>query len=168
MTDISRMRLFEIKLLVIEYNKASQLDRSFSKIPLEKSKILQFRKQLIDSCLELLDCMDNKKLKNKQIRNHIKILKEIDNRISYGQAQKVINVCLKQYMFITNQFDSIAELDCPLDTITMKGYGITNNRMINVMEKDYLEYQKKYEEEYEYRILKDMKYDNNRIEGFLS
>jgi len=60
------------------------------------------------------------------------------------------------------------ELDCPLDSTTMKSYGIYNDNMINVTERDYLEYQKKYYDEFNgIRILKDIEYDQLRINNFL-
>ena len=67
---------------------------------------------------------------------------------------------------MTKNIECISQLDCPLDTITMKGYGIKNNRMINVTEEDYIKYQNIFEEKYIYRILKDLKYDKERINNF--
>lgn len=156
----------EYKLFIIEFNKASQLDRSFSKSGINKSEILKFRKYLVKYCIELMDRIDDCTITTKMIRDKIRKLKELNSNISYGQAQKVINVCLKQYLFLTKNIECINQLDCPLDTITMKGYGIKNNRMINVTEEDYIKYQNIFEEKYIYRILKDLKYDKERINNF--
>jgi len=166
---ISEMRDMELKLLIIEYNKASQLDRSFSKTKLTKEKKKLFRKKLIENCIFLMKSIDDGSLTNKLIREKIKELKNIDDNISFGQAQKVINVSLKQYCFITMKENLLKELDCPLDSTTMKSYGIMNKNMIKVTEKDYLKYQDIFKEEFNgNRILKDCIYDENRINNFLT
>jgi len=168
-SELSAMRNMELKLLIIEYNKASQLDRSFSKTKLSSQKKYEFRKTLIKYCIELMENADKGTLKNKDIRDRIKALSCIDSKnISYGQAQKVINVSLKQYCFILGKENLIKELDCPLDTTTMKGYKIAHKRMIDVTEADYIQYQQIFEEENNgIRILKDSKYDDMRINEFI-
>lgn len=166
MNEFLDMRKKELKLLIIEFNRGSQLDRSLAKTEISKEKKLLFRKTLIEKCLELMSDIDDDKITNKKIRDTIRKIKNIDSNISFGQAQKVINVCLKQYAFITNKENCIDKLDCPLDTITMKGYKIKNNRMINVKEDDYVKYQEIFEKENSYRIKQDLKYDDNRIRKF--
>jgi len=166
---LSDMRSIELKLLIIEFNKASQLDRSFSKTNLSIQKKYEFREMLLNYCIELMKKIDNRTLKNKDIRDKIKALTTIDEKnISYGQAQKVINVSLKQYCFILGNEDMMKELDCPLDTTTMHGYKIKHKRMINVNENDYIKYQQYFEEQNNgIRILKDSKYDYMRINEFI-
>jgi hypothetical protein len=116
----------------------------------------------------LFSKIDDGSLKNEEIFNSIKKVKDIDKNISFGQAQKVINVAVKQYCFITKQKENILqELDCPLDSITMKGYkDIKNRKMCNVSEEDYVNYQKHFKEEFGLKVLKDGKYDDNRIAEF--
>jgi hypothetical protein len=138
--SLLEMRNMEIKLLIIEYNKASQLDRSFSKTKLTEQNKKIFRKKLLENCIFLMKKIDDGTLTNDLIRAKIKELKNIDVNISFGQAQKVINVCLKQYCFITMKEKILRELDCPLDSTTMRSYNITNKNMINVTEKDYIKY----------------------------
>jgi hypothetical protein len=68
-----------------------------------------------------------------------------------------------------NKKSLLKELDCPLDTTTMKGYGISHKTMINVNEEDYEAYQNIYYKEFDgMRILKDRDYDDERIRNFLS
>jgi hypothetical protein len=165
--ELLEMREMELKLLIIEYNKASQLDRSFSKTELTEEKKKAFRKRLLELCVLLMNKIDDGTLTNLTIREKIKELKSIDTNISFGQAQKVVNVCLKQYCFITNNEKMLYELDCPLDRTTMKSYNIPNDNMLNVNEKDYLDYQRKFEKENNgIRILKDKEYDEMRINNF--
>jgi len=167
MKNIAEMREMELKLLIIEYNKASQLDRSFSKTKLAQKSRIEFRKRLLEYCIFLMGKIDNETLRNSDIRKKIKELTKIDDNISFGQAQKVINVTLKQYCFLLNKKSLFKELDCPLDTTTMRDYKIKHKKMIDVNEKDYLEYQDIYYKEFEgMRILKDWCYDENRINKF--
>ncbi len=162
--ELQEMREMELKLLIIEYNKASQLDRSFSKTNLTNEKKKLFRKRLLEICIFLMNKIDDETLTNSIIRKKIKELKNIDNNISFGQAQKVINVCLKQYCFITKKEKILYELDCPLDSTTMEH----KNNMLNIKEEDYLKYQRIFEEENNgIRILKDKEYDIMRINNFL-
>ena len=44
--NIVNMRKMELKLLIIEFNKASLLDRSFSKTKLSRTNKIEFRKEL--------------------------------------------------------------------------------------------------------------------------
>lgn len=166
---IDEMRDLELKLLIIEYNKASQLDRSFSKTQLSQTKKIEFRERLLEYCLFLMKKIDDETLKNSDIRGKIRELTKIDENISFGQAQKVINVTLKSYCFIANKENLLKELDCPLDTTTMRGNRIIHNKMIAVNEDDYLKYQNIYYKEFAgLRILKDCEYDKMRIHNFLN
>jgi hypothetical protein len=112
--------------------------------------------------------VDNGTLKNSDIRENIGGLFEIDEKISFGQAQKVINVSLKQYCFIANKVNLYKELDCPLDSKTMMDYNINHKRMIDVTKIDYEEYQDQFNKEFDgIKVLRDMKYDEDRINNFL-
>ena len=163
------MRKMEMKILIIEFNKASQLDRSFSNSILSDTKKVEFRKKLLEYCLLLMEKIDSETLINSDIREKIRELAKIDNNISFGQAQKVINVTLKQYCFILNKENLLKELDCPLDSTTMKGYKINHKKMIDVNEDDYLEYQDIFNKEFNgFKILKDRSYDEKRIHNFLN
>lgn len=162
--ELEKMRLLELKLFVIEFSRASQLGRSISKN--KRKPKSGFRKALIKTCLALIKEMDDKTLSNAKIRKGIKNLSERYG-VSYGQAQKVVNVCLKQYMFITQNYEFSTELDCPLDSTTMKGCKISNNKMISVNADDYEKYQSMFSENFELKVLKDKKYDEQRIANFM-
>lgn len=163
--ELDKMRVLELKLFVIEFNRASQLDRSIAKNTCDFNKS-EFRKELVEVCLCLMKKIDDGSLSNKIIRKKIKHISEKYN-VSYGQAQKVVNVCLKQYMFLTRNYGVVSELDCPLDSVTMKGYAISNDRMSSVNEFDYKEYQTRFNDDYDLKILKDKTYDEQRIEKFM-
>ena len=162
-TEITEMRLLECKLLIIEFNKASQLDRSFGPL-IPENVIRTFRANLIEVCLKLMNLIDVGGLTNTDIRNEIRGLIDEENYISFGQAQKVINVVLKQYCFLLNKKGLYKELDCPLDSTTMRG----RHTMRGLIEEQYIEYQNRFERENGgIRILADQVYDFQRIEQFL-
>lgn len=117
--------------------------------------------------MKLMNDVDKDIITNKKIINQIKNIKSTSDTISFGQAQKVINVCLKQYCFIQGKEHLLGQLDCPLDKTTMKGYKI-NNKLYTVKENDYRSYQRKYQNEDEWKITKDNKYDDNRINNCIN
>lgn len=161
---LEKMRLFELKLFIIEFNKASQLDRSFGNSISKEIKQL-FRNKLIETCLELMSLVDNGSFNNLILREHIRELKNLHLDISYGQAQKVINVVMKQYCFILNKKELYKELDCPLDSTTMN----KKNTMKKLTEEQYLDYQDNFKEKNNgIQILADQVYDSQRIKKFLN
>ena len=66
--QLLEMRNMEIKLLIIEYNKASQIDRSFGKTSLTDKKKKIFREKLLENCIFLMEKIDNGTLTNEIIR----------------------------------------------------------------------------------------------------
>lgn len=155
----TNMELMEKKLFIIEFNKGSQLDRSFGKNITRKNKEI-FRKKLVNSTLYLMKLIDKNKLRNKDIRKKIYGLARIGG-VSVGQAQKVINVSLKVYCFLKNK-KLLKELDCPLDSTTMDG----KHKMKEVDKKLYEYYQNKFKKEEKIRILRDIQYDLKRLDSF--
>lgn len=164
-TELEELRLLELQLFIIEFNRASQLDRSISKNSNEPKS--GFRKGLVKTCLDLISLVDAGTISNMEIRKKIRSLSQ-KYSVSYGQAQKVINVCLKQYVFLTQKFDCVKELDCPLDSTTMKGCHISHNKMCSVDESDYIQYQDLFDQRYNPRILKDEIYDKQRICNYIA
>lgn len=162
---LEKMRLLELKLFVIEFSRASQLGRSISKN--KRKPKSGFREALVKTCLTLIKEMDDNELSNVKIRKEIKIM-SMKYDVSYGQAQKVVNVCLKQYMFLTQKYEFAKELDCPLDSTTMSEYKIFHNKMCSVDESDYIQYQDLFDQRYNPRILKDEIYDKQRICNYIA
>jgi hypothetical protein len=101
-SELEKMRLLELQLFVIEFGRASQLGRSISKN--KRKPKSGFREALVKTCLSLIKEMDDNELSNVKIRREIKKL-SMKYDVSYGQAQKVVNVCLKQYMFLTQKYE---------------------------------------------------------------
>ena len=112
--------------------------------------------------------VDRDNITNRKIINQIKKIKSTGRKISFGQAQKVVNICLKQYCFIQGKEHLLSQLDCPLDNTTMKGYNINNKKLYKVDNNDYCSYQRMYQDEDEWKITRDNEYDDNRINNFIT
>jgi Ni2+-binding GTPase involved in maturation of urease and hydrogenase len=157
---VRAMREKELKLMIIVNNKACRLDQAFAKTQVPPEKKRQFREKLLDYSIALMAKIDDNTITTADIRQKIRDLTAIDGRISYGQAQKVLNISLKQYCFITNKIDLIQELDCP--------YDLYSEEMDHVNEAAYVHYQTQLEQEKGIKILKDLEHDDNRISNFLA
>jgi len=160
MNKLKDMRKYEIDVLVPMFDKESQLGRSFGK----KGRPSNFNRELFNLLQILRKKVDNNTIRNNTIRNSIKRLSK-KTGASIGQSQKVINVYLKVYCFIKNKPNKIIkELDCPLDSTTMKGEK-TMRGLGNFKEYEY--FQKTFENRNNgIRILEDMKYDRKRLERY--
>lgn len=142
---IGQMRQLELDLFIIAFAKESQIDRSLASCnpPLSDDEKENFNKRLLKKCNVLLSKVDDSSITNDLIRTSIGELQSENPKISFGQAQKVINVVLKQYCFIRHVDPKILkELDCPLDSTTMK----KQNSMKEVDSIIYEKYQKGFEE----------------------
>lgn len=163
--EFEEMELLEKKIFIIEYNKASQLDRSFAKSESVTPDIIRaFRENLLNACLRLMRLVERDELTNQMIRDEIRNLIDEGRNISFGQAQKVVNVVLKQYCFLLKKRNLYQELDCPLDSTTMG----SRHTLKELTEEQYLEYQERFERENNgIRILADRVYDERREARFL-
>jgi hypothetical protein len=130
-------------------------------IPTEKKSIYQQNLKGIIS--ELIEKVDNGTIKNADIRNSIKKLSD-SSGVSTGAAQKAINVYLKFYCIISNKDKKVlSELDCPLDSIVQKEYGLGKIPLKDMNFDTYVGMQKKLGESFEIRIYADKAYDEKKI-----
>jgi len=149
-----------IMLTAILY-KETQIDRSISSLNTKQLK--KFRKELSTSIKRLKRLVDNKKIKNTDIRWEISNLSKRTG-VTIGQSQKVINVYLKFYCLILNKPQKIIEeLDCPLDSVIMKKRQTMNG--IKTMN-EYEEWQNRLGGKDKIKLLSDLKWDNERIRNF--
>jgi hypothetical protein len=159
---IEKMRENFKDIIVASFYKETQVNRSIysSKRDGNDIDVDKYKRLLRDSIRRLRKLVDNSKIKNSEIRNQIKKLSE-ETGVSLGQSQKVINVYLKFYCLLKDcPIKIIKELDCPLDSTTME----KKQKMKNVLDMgDYLYWQNKFEKEFGIRLLRDNKYDLNRI-----
>ena len=66
------MRIKELKLFIIEFCKASQIDRSFFFNKLTPKGKKAYRLQLLESCIKLMNDVDRDNITNRKIINQIK------------------------------------------------------------------------------------------------
>ncbi len=149
-------------ILVASFYKETQVGRSIGSSNKQNKKInpKEFKRILLNSIKKLRKLVDNRTIKNLDIRKEIKDLSE-KTGASVGQSQKVINVYLKFYCFFLDKpLEIIKELDCPLDSTTME----KKQKMKNVVSMDeYIEWQNKFEKKFGIRLLRDWEYDSNRM-----
>jgi len=149
--------------LVDLFYRGTQVNRSISSSIQKDNKKINvdnYKHLLLESIRRLRSLVDNQVIKNLDIRREIRELAEKTN-ISIGQSQKVINVYLKVYCLLKDcPLRIIKELDCPLDRTTMEG----NQTMKNLKDiKEYEEKQRKFEQDFMVRLLRDFDYDSNHL-----
>jgi hypothetical protein len=161
--EIKRMRENAMDILVASFYKETQVGRSIGSSNKDGKNIdiKKFKKELLNSIRKLRLMVDNDTIKNKNIRNEIKNLSK-KTGVSIGQSQKIINVYLKFYCLLLNKsLEIIKELDCPLDSTTME----RKQKMKNIEKiEEYEMWQKKFEEKFSIRLLRDIEYDTNRMD----
>ena len=159
---INNMKGKSKDILVASFYKETQVGRSISSSNKQGKKInpKYFKRKLLHSIIKLRKLVDNKTIKNLDIRNEIKNLSD-KTGASIGQSQKVINVYFKFYcLFLNSPLKIIRELDCPLDSTTME----KKQKMKNLIDiEGYKEWQNKFEKEFGIRLLRDGEYDSNRM-----
>jgi hypothetical protein len=118
------------------------LGRSISK-KWRKQRIIEFKKCVFNELDRLCRKMDNDTLTTRQIRNSIKRIDKIPN-VSYGQAQKAINVILKYHYIIYHFGETVgSRLDCPLDSFILKLLEENNIPLLKMNYNCYCRIQKK-------------------------
>jgi len=159
---IDKMKEDAKDILVASFYKETQVGRSIGSSNKQGKKInpKKFKRELLKSIQKLRELVDNKTIKNSDIRREIEILGK-KTGVSIGQSQKVINVYLKFYcLFLDMPLKVIEELDCPLDSTTMD----KKQKMKNLKDmKEYKEWQDNFEKEFGIRLLRDWEYDSNRM-----
>lgn len=149
---------------------ATMVMRSIGKRIKNKEKQLEFKKALFEEIEKLTRFMDKGKLVEMNILHSITILSKKFN-ISFGQAQKPINVILKYHFFLTeNQNTGIkSALHCPLDSVVLKElkkyYKDLNLLSLESMNQEaYVDLQEKIKSQTPTRIEFDIKWDKQHLE----
>jgi hypothetical protein len=114
-------------------------------------RLKNFKIEVFKEIKKLTSKMNAGKLSEKDI------IKSIDNlrnkfKISFGQAQKPINVILKYHFYLTRKNKDLTKdpmkkvLHCPIDSIILKRLGERSNLKLTAIDKDkYLELQERIE-----------------------
>ena len=160
-SDLKRMKEKELRIFIIMCSKESQVSRSLAHNKYVDK--LLFKKLVVEYCVKLIHDIDKRIITTERIRDAMSQICQ-QSKCSFGQAQKVINVVLKQYCFLTNASDSIIKkIDCPLDSITMQKKGSLNK----LPHKKYVEFQNTFQQEHNgLKVIEDLKYDEQRIDNY--
>jgi len=161
------MTIYQKSVYLIVFNATMIL----RKLGLNEEDRKKFKKQVFAKLENLTQKIDNETLTEYDIRNAIRELSEEFN-ISFGQAQKPINVILKYHFFLTRDNNSPVKkkLDCPLDSIILKKLNRSGYRLKSIDEQVYIELQNEiYSKTNRCRIDFDIEWDiqNLRDEGLL-
>ena len=99
---------------------ATMISRSVAKTLKTRERLANFKISVFRELDDLTTLMHRRELTDDRILQSIRSLSE-SFRISIGQAQKPINVLLKNHFFLTrNESDEIKEiLHCPLDSVIL-------------------------------------------------
>ncbi len=123
---------------------ATMILRSIGKtIDLKNQRLSnKFKRTAFAELERLTDLFDSGKLREPEIVSSINKLHK-DFKISYGQAQKAINVILKYHFYLSkNRNMKMKEiLHCPLDSTILEILGRKKLKLSNIDEETYLEIQ---------------------------
>jgi hypothetical protein len=129
-----------------------------------KKTVKDFKRRVFREIESLTELMDNDKLSEKDIVNSIETLqKEFD--ISFGQAQKPINVLLKYHFYLTRNNNSTIKkiLHCPIDSKILEELK-EEVSLAKLNKEKYLELQEKIQKRCETRIDFDTKWDEKHLQ----
>jgi hypothetical protein len=139
--------------------------RSVGKTLKKPKRIKNFKSKVFKELEKLTDLMNIGKLKEKNILESIKSLNRRFH-ISFGQAQKPINVILKYHFYMTNnKNDKIKKvLHCPLDSIIIKdGLGMKKIPLTKINKKKYMELQHEIQNRCSFKVEFDTRWDEQNL-----
>ncbi len=131
-------------IYLILYN-ATMIMRSVGK-KLDKKQQKDFTFRVFEEFSNLSYKMDNELLNESEIIGSIDKLQFDFNSISFGQAQKPINVLLKYHFYLSNSQSKRNEiiLHCPIDSIILNKLGVKTS-LTNIDKQIYLDLQNRIE-----------------------
>ena len=150
---------------------ATMILRSVGKSLKGKSKtVKQFKIKVFKQIETLTNLMDNNQLTEENIVEAIDEL-SAEFEISFGQAQKPINVILKYHFYLSNNKNSVIKklLHCPLDSIILSKLNEDNLPLTRINRQRYLEIQSNIQKHNPVRLDFDTQWDNQHLidEGIL-
>lgn len=149
------------KSLCLTLLHATQMSRSLGAINYAK-----YVRLTIKHAIKLCKNINDGTLKNDDIRKSIKNISKV-LKISYGQAQKGINVILKYCFFICYPDSQVgSELDCPLDSKILGSIGKRTLGLVNIHEKNYIDFQNIIQHQITRRIDFDRQWDEDRFKKY--
>jgi len=160
------LSLHQKSLYLMIYN-ATMISRSVGRAD---KNVRDFKISVFEELEKLTDKMDAGTLVEKNI---IRSIDELRNEfeISFGQAQKPINVILKYHFYLTKSDESTIKdvLHCPIDSVILEELDRKKKSLSDIDKEEYLKIQKDIGDRGKTRIGFDTKWDeqNLREEGLL-
>ncbi|HBI81853.1 MAG TPA: hypothetical protein DDY04_07945 [Bacteroidales bacterium] len=145
---------------------ATMILRSVGKNIKADKSVKDFKVKVFKELENLTNKMDTGKLTEENI---IYSIESLSNKfgISFGQAQKPINVILKYHFYLTkNNDDHIKKtLHCPIDSIILKELGNSGISLTKITKDKYLGIQKEIENRCDTRIEFDTQWDEQHLQA---
>ena len=159
------MLTIQQKSIYLVLLNATMILRSIGKSLKNKEKLKQFKILTFKQIEFLAKKIDDGNLKEQHILTSIREIVDSCN-ISFGQAQKAINVLLKYHFYLNKHKDDNLKnvLDCPLDSKILKKLQIKKS-LTKINEEDYIEIQKIISQQGQSKLDYDLFWDRQNLEG---
>lgn len=144
---------------------ATMISRSVGKTLKAKNGVRRFKIDVFKKLNHLTDLMNTGKLTEDDILGSIKALCD-ESQISFGQAQKPINVILKYHFYLTKSEDHKTKkaLHCPIDSIVLRELKKSGLPLTKIDEAKYQELQNEIQKKFSTRVEFDDKWDKQHLE----
>ncbi len=151
---------------------ATMIARSISKNPNYNGtqSINKFRQSTIETIEKLAESMSKGTLTDNMITDSIEDLKK-KTKVSFGQAQKPLNVILKYHYYLTYPKKRVRAIEqllhCPIDSVVLKSLKYRATSLAKIKKKEYLKIQKMIENDSPTtKIAFDSVWDNQHLNGY--
>ncbi len=147
---------------------ATMISRSVGKSLKGNKSVKDFKIRVFEKLNRLTDLMNTDRLTEDNILDSIKELSD-EFQISFGQAQKPINVILKYHFYLTSKDDIKKILHCPIDSVILKILNKKGISLTRIGKEKYLEIQQEIQNRCPSRIEFDTQWDEQHLreEGIL-
>jgi len=158
------------KSIYLEIFNATMISRSVGKNIKVGKTVKDFKIRVFEQLEILTNRMDTSILTEQNIMDSIDKLRN-EFGISFGQAQKPINVILKYHFYLTKSNEGAIRkmLHCPIDSLILEKLNRSGISLTNIDKEKYLEIQKDIGNHSDTRIAFDTQWDEQHLrdEGLL-
>lgn len=163
------LTIYQKSVYLIIFN-ATMISRSVGKSLKGNKSIKDFKIRVFEKLNKLTDLMNTGRLTEDNILYSIKELCD-EFQISFGQAQKPINVILKYHFYLTKSKDEDIKkiLHCPIDSVVLKALNKRGIYLTRIDKEKYQEIQQEIQNRSPSRIEFDTRWDEQHLqeEGIL-
>lgn len=165
------LTMYQKSVYLIIFN-ATMISRSVGKSLKgnESKSIRDFKIRVFEKLNRLTDLMNTDRLTEDNILDSIEELCD-EFQISFGQAQKPINVILKYHFYLTKSEDADIKkiLHCPIDSVILKTLNRRGIPLTRIDKEEYREIQQEIQNRCPSRIEFDTRWDEQHLreEGIL-